>query len=466
MKISASFDFNFIYDSLNSGILPYQISLSEEEKNLFFQTLKKKKDIPNFWRILGECYYYGIGVSKDYGKSFKAFHRAFSKKEFLSEYFYGLSYVEGHGVLQNISLGHQLIKDAAYAGYIEAEIDMLMDFDSFFLNDISIDFSNFYRLISCIVDNISKKDPSFELSLTSSKYLRKDILCLFHYLIEKHYYKVEFILGYFYYYGYILPKNRKEGITYFLEASKHNIADADIMLGIIFSDKKKDDKTAFSYFKKAAEKDKSFACLELYFLYRFGCGVKKNKKKAYDYLLKATFFGDIRAIYHLGECFEEGYVVKKDLAMAIKCYRLTAKKGWPLAQYRLGILYEYGFYVEENSTIAHRYFLMAAKKGEVHSMFYLGIQYFYGGGTKTNIKKAFYWLEKAANLDESNSQCFLGDIYEKGIGDVSPNEVLALEWYKKAAKNEHSKAQYKLGMYYEEGKGNLRKNRIKALYWY
>ncbi len=67
------------------------------------------------WR-LGECYYWGKGVKKDWQTSVYWFKKSAEQGNPSGEYFLGAAYLDGHGVDKNIGLAARWLRKAADQG--------------------------------------------------------------------------------------------------------------------------------------------------------------------------------------------------------------------------------------------------------------------------------------------------------------------------------------------------------------
>lgn len=65
------------------------------------------------------------------------------------------------------------------------------------------------------------------------------------------------------------------------------------------------------------------------------------------------------------------------------------------------------------------------------------------------------WLP-AAKQGDAAAQTFVGEIYERGIGGVTPSYAESAGWYRKAAEQGYSRAMVNLGFLYEKGLGVTR----------
>lgn len=83
-------------------------------------------EIRKICRILGECYYYGRGVERDYCKAFKYLKQSVLDEDYLYpdkdvEYLIGMCYYYHQGTKQDIASALYWLEDAADRGSIEAK---------------------------------------------------------------------------------------------------------------------------------------------------------------------------------------------------------------------------------------------------------------------------------------------------------------------------------------------------------
>ena len=109
----------------------------------------------------------------------------------------------------------------------------------------------------------------------------------------------------------------------------------------------------------------------------------------------------------------------------------------------------------------------AAEMGDLESMCRLGSCYFNGYGELTKDEvKAVEWVRKAAEKENATAMRNLGYCYEYGKGGLTKDEVKAVEWYRKAAEKGNAQGMWNLGYAYEYGQGGLTKDEVKAVEWY
>ena len=84
---------------------------------------------------------------------------------------------------------------------------------------------------------------------------------------------------------------------------------------------------AHSLLKPQAKRGNADAQYHLALLYKSGKGVKKNNKTAFYWFKKSADKGNVRAQYNCGVIFENGYGVKTSYKKALHWYKMAAQKG-------------------------------------------------------------------------------------------------------------------------------------------
>ncbi|MBR6042452.1 MAG: sel1 repeat family protein [Paludibacteraceae bacterium] len=197
-------------------------------------------------------------------------------------------------------------------------------------------------------------------------------------------------------------------------------ANAQYELGSYYKWKKSDNKTAFEWFTKAAEQGHAKAQKEVAYYYYEGKIVDQSYEKYIEWMTKSANQGNADAQHRLGRFFDEG------------------ADGVP-QNYELGAMW----------------LTKAAEQGDTESAYYLAEHYYWGNGVPEDNEKAIEWFKKAAEGDvhhrtTKDAQWRMGEIYENGYGVDADLEVAA-DWYNRAAKNHHSQARADLDRLYESG---------------
>ncbi|HHH53675.1 MAG TPA: sel1 repeat family protein, partial [Bacteroidetes bacterium] len=205
-------------------------------------------------------------------------------------------------------------------------------------------------------------------------------------------------LGKIYYLGKGVEVNQELALSYFLKATNSGFTESFGNIGGIYIGQKKY-QNAFTWLKKGADKNQSFAQMKLGFLYSQEDYIGHDYEKAIYWYNLAIENGSVEAHARLGYAYQEGKGVSKNTDKAIEHYKISAEKDFVLGQLMLGIIL-----MEEN-----RY------------------------------EQALEWVRKSAINNSKDGQLVFG-ILLKALGDkvnlsdvelaVSYMEILSKENYK------------------------------------
>ena len=399
------------------------------------QELKRlsRANNPQAMALLGERYYYGNEVEKNYVLALSLLKKSAEMGYSRGQVGYARMFINGFGVEQNYNKGIKWIKLA---------IDQ-NDFRAQHLMGWCYKFGK----------GVDKNEDKAVL------WFRKSA--------EQGYAKAQKDLGLMYEYGKGVQRDAIKASEFYRKAADNGNLIAQTNLGNFYrwgTGVTKDLLKAKECFQKAADGGYARAQVELGLMYDLGRGVEKDYDKAVRWYQKAVDQGDKRAICFLGDMYEYGKGVEKDEKRAVDMYRQTAEKGYSRGEYYLGRMYYYGKGVSRGYRKAVSWFRKAAAQNNHSAQNFIGICYEYGRGVKKDEKESAKWYRKAADGGSSMAQCNLGISYYYGTG-VSCDYKEAVKWYKKSAENGNSKGQYKLGYMYERGRG-VKKDLTKAKMWY
>lgn len=401
---------------------------------------------PEAMARLGECYYYGWGISENQGKAFSLLKNAASEE---SVYAQALLYS---------------IDPAKFASYRKAYLETSSQ------NETSQNPlpqqqkpSPTPKVTSSSPSPIPTKPPLLPETTSSAKASEKDVPQ-----------KPEDMhsLGTDYQYG----RNGKsqdlsQALQWYRKAASLGYPPARDSLGILYEKGigvPQHYGEAISWYRKAANAGLPAGEYHLASLYERGLGVTRNEKEALGWYEKAAQKGHLQAQHALGKMFEEGRGTGVNYEKAAYWYRKSAEGGYPNAQYALGMLYGMRqgvgtLSVKEYNEQSALWFGKAARAGYILAQYYFAFLCHEGFGVPQSFEKAAYWYTKAAEGGHDIAQLNLGFMYREGRG-VPQDYAKAAYWLEKAAKKGHSFAQYHIGLMYRDGQG-VRQSRKKAVFW-
>lgn len=157
--------------------------------------------------------------------------------------------------------------------------------------------------------------------------------------------------------------------------------------------------------------------------YATGKNVLKNEKEAFKWFQRSAEKGNTDGQFNLGKCYITGFGVSQDFRLAKIWMYKAAEKNYLPAQHLLGTLY----INDENYIEAEKWIRKAALQGQPISQYMLGMMYLEGKGVPENSTLATKWLLKAANQNLPEAQLALDMIAHT----FSKKE--RIEWLSKAA---------------------------------
>lgn len=252
-------------------------------------------------------------------------------------------------------------------------------------------------------------------------------------------------LGYFYYDGECVKKNRSTAIKWFTKAAEQNNEVAQLMLGDVYS-KSKNYEEAFKWYLKSAEQGRARSQFMIGEFYSKGMGVTQDDKEAVRWYKKAA-----------------SHMKKKEFWQL----RWLPDEVWEACR-KLGLCYYEGRGVQKNDKTAALWYerLWRIMQGVVdsdHVLYDIAEGYYYGIKSIQSYNLAIKWYKRSAQqlCRGKAAQRRLAEIYEEGT-IVPQNYKEAYKWYRQLAEDDDAEALYKMGLYYLEGKG-VKQNREKAI---
>lgn len=151
---------------------------------------------------------------------------------------------------------------------------------------------------------------------------------------------------------------------------------------------KKDQKTAFGWYEKAAKLRDGFSIMKVGEMYRDGRGVAVDPEKAYSCFDEASQLGNVAAVENMIAMHVSGTVDKNDMDRLASILSNVARSGSADAARRLGNLYFDGRGVKKDFAKALEWYSLAAKLGDQWCKNRTGEMYRDGLGTQRDLEKA------------------------------------------------------------------------------
>lgn len=147
-----------------------------------------------------------------------------------------------------------------------------------------------------------------------------------------------------------------------------------------------------------------------------------------------------------------------------KYFRMAAENGHPDAQYLIGQDYYWGWDAPEDKAMGVSWYEKAAAQGHVEAQAALGDHFHSLKATEADKALAFSWYIKAANAGHSKAQEKVGDAYRTGLGTARDYREAA-KWYSLAANQNSYESKIWLGVAFEKGDG-VTADLVESHKWY
>lgn len=298
-----------------------------DEQNFInvFPILKElaEKDNPKSQLILGVMYVNGEGVLRSNKKAMYYLKKSAQQQEPLAYFFIGSMYEQGKGVKKDIQRAFSWYKQAADLGLDDAyyQLGQMYEYGVGVQKDLQ---QAIFWHTKAIDHGITKSQVNLGCIYDEMKEYEKAFYCFCEVahidMVAQH------SIGYFYYEGKYVPKNKEMAIYWWKQAAEQGYPSSQYNLGVVCLEGKSkfySNKQAIYWFKKSAEQG----------------------------------FAD--AQFHLASKYE----VTKDYKKAFYWYKKAANQGIADAYNQIGILYWLGNGATQNSNKALDYFKMGSEKG-------------------------------------------------------------------------------------------------------
>lgn len=239
---------------------------------------------------LGEKYYYGFGVSRDYKKALEYFSESAKQGNAGAQYRLGFMYFSG--------LGGARIDFAQSAYWLRKAAEFGNSAAQYWLGVI-------YNLPNIGMRNYSEAAKWFKMSAEQGNA------------------GAQYELGLMYESGTGVPRNYEEAVKWYSRAAEQGVlSNAEIKLGRLYENGQgvqQNYEEAAKWYRRAA--GNSSAMYRLGSMYEEGIGVERNYEEAVKWYWQAACHGMLEAYDKLGYMYENGLGVEKNNEIADKWYR-------------------------------------------------------------------------------------------------------------------------------------------------
>ena len=321
---------------------------------------------------LGERYYAGRTVGRDYVVAVSWFRSAADQGYAPAQAALGYSYMVGWGVEQNDDLGAMWSHRGAEQGNARAQ------------NTLGV----MYRDGRGVAQDYSAAVHWFRQAA------EQDTL------------SAQNSLAGMYRTGRGVTQDDQAAATWYRRAAEQGHTSAQRNLGYLYDTGQgvsRNYEAAASWYRLAAEQGDVTAQSNLAGMYRAGRGVTQDNRAAVTWYRRAAEQGDPRAQTTLGYLYDMGQGVSRNYEVAVSWYRRAAEQDNATAQHNLGISYSAGRGVSRDYQEAMKWFQRAAEQGNPRAHTSLGRMYEAGRGVAKDRRAAQVWYERAADLGHSSA---------------------------------------------------------------
>jgi len=377
------------YMNVNKSFVELAFENEEQYKELY-EYCKKKKRNSNSLLILGDLYYYGIPIEKNYETAIKYYIKASKLNNIKAIYTLGYFYEKKLGCKKSYSFVYNYQKKA-FKIYLK----------------------------------FAKKGDNYAMWILS-------------HCFEK---------------GIICEKNEAVAMDWKLKSAKYGNSFAAFELSVYYEygiGCIRDYDLALFWREKAAKSGNINSIWDLAIRYEYGIECSKNDKLAFTYFEQAAKLGNVNAMYYLGRCYEQGLGCEKNDILAIEWYSKSIELGNVESIWSIAKNYESEEELDLKNKKSFELFQKYEKMNNANAMLLLSMCYQNGYGCDTNRKLAFDLLKHAAQLGNSTAICELALHYQYGVC-CEANGELAFDLLGQSVKMNNSNAMYYLSKFYGIG---------------
>ncbi len=350
---------------------------------------------------LGLGYVYGIfNQEKNVSKGTEYLKESASLGYYGAQYALACMYLEGHPVLASRQQAIEYLRHAAQSGSIDAQIK---------LAKVLIDFSlpQYDKVAFHWVTKAATSNNEEALYLLGDLYMNgigvevdhQKAFQVFNDLAQKqNNAKAALKVGQMYYYGQGVAQDLQAAKTFFLQAARGNIKDAQNWIAILFKD-------------DLQEEDGSVEATEMI-----------------DYMANN---GEAKGLYLKGVGLLYGkQQFQQNVGEGLETIEASANKQYVLAQRELGKIYEQGLFDLGDEAKAYQWYSQAAENDDDYSQYRLAHLFYMGQGTERNYIQSYAWAKLAAikgHLEASRLKDELTELLNPT--ELSQAENLSKEYY-------------------------------------
>jgi TPR repeat protein len=216
--------------------------------------------------------------------------------------------------------------------------------------------------------------------------------------------------------------------------------------------------------RKAAQGGWSWPMMELGDRLIRGDGIARDRDEGVEWLLKAAATGDALSMYRYGCLRLESDLIPGDTEEGTLWLERSAQKGFPEAMTELGSRLIYGVGMNPNPTLGLKWLREAVAKDHPRAIGELGRCIFFGNGTPKDEEQGLLLAIKASEAGDLVAKTFAALVVLEREDFTITSREDAMRWLREAAEGGDAKAALNLGFRLLLGNG-LPENPEEALAW-
>ena len=337
--------------------------------------------------LLGQCYFLGLGTSKNDKMAFQWTTKSAEQGNAQAEYNLGASYLQGIGTVKNEREAFKWYKRSADKGVPLAQYNLGVLYQkgigvekndaealTWFTKSADQGNADAKKAVSCIK---GENDARLILKETKSKNIvisKDSSIVMFGKLdspnkiepfsedlkkkAEAGDERAQYALGMSYFYGIGVAKNETEAKKWLSKAGQKTKNEMFSLLNY------QEEEYSADLVKRAENGDPASQCSLGMCLLRASPGIKSIREEAIQLIEKSSAKNDSNAQYFLSQLYLYGvFGVEKNMKKGIDLCRKSAEQGNPAGQLALGSIYLGGIGVEKNHKEAVKWIEASAKQG-------------------------------------------------------------------------------------------------------
>ena len=246
--------------------------------------------------MIGQYYYYGLGVEQDYAKAMECFEKAADAGNTTAMSNIGDLYNAGYGVEQDYVKAMEWHEKAADAG------------EAYSMNAVGWYYKHGYGVEQDYAKAMEWYEKAADVGIAYAMNM----------------------IGLYYHAGYGVEQDYAKAMEWYKKAADAGNTTAMSNIGVLYADGQgveQDYAKAMEWYEKAADAGDTNAMNNIGWNYQHGYGVERDYAKAMEWYKKGADAGNNSAMNNTGYMYENGLGVERNIEIALEWYKKAADLG-------------------------------------------------------------------------------------------------------------------------------------------